>query len=389
MRGSDVPENPAGPRRRQEAAVLFSIVVADSRSPRDGRFIEKLGTYNPMLDRDHAERVTLKEERIQHWLGVGAQPTERVPSSSATPGLIEKPASPRDPDQVGAEGEGAGARQGGEAAAPEPARVAAGARAALEQAASTTASPECSAAIDGEVALTSEPKPVGGKAGLRRRRDRRAWRARRGADQELHRRTRGYRRATVRSKTRAASGASRCASSAPAKGVLIAAICRDRRPRPGRGAARAAALSAARGAAAARRGGILSRRPDRPRSGAGRRHAGRAGCARCMISAPATRSKSRAPSGPPVMVPFTRAVVPVVDLAGRPAGHRPAGRAARPGARTSAAREGETRMTWRATVLTIFPEMLPGPLAYSLAGKALRGGAVAARNGGHPRFRAR
>ena len=57
---------------------FYSIVVADSRSPRDGRFIEKLGTYNPMLERGHAERVTLKDERIRHWLGVGAQPTERV-----------------------------------------------------------------------------------------------------------------------------------------------------------------------------------------------------------------------------------------------------------------------------------------------------------------------
>src|SRR5437763_1019979 len=56
----------------------YSIVVADSRSPRDGRFIEKLGTYNPMLDRSHADRVTLKSERIQHWLGVGALPTARV-----------------------------------------------------------------------------------------------------------------------------------------------------------------------------------------------------------------------------------------------------------------------------------------------------------------------
>ena len=50
---------------------FYSIVVADARSPRDGRFIEKLGTYNPMLERGHAERVTLKEERIRHWLGVG------------------------------------------------------------------------------------------------------------------------------------------------------------------------------------------------------------------------------------------------------------------------------------------------------------------------------
>ena len=70
----------------------YSIVVADSHSPRDGRFIEKLGTYNPMLDRSHADRVTLKTERIQHWLGVGALPTDRVARFLGDAGLIEKPA---------------------------------------------------------------------------------------------------------------------------------------------------------------------------------------------------------------------------------------------------------------------------------------------------------
>src|ERR1700721_802865 len=50
---------------------FYSIGVADARSPRDGRFIEKLGTYNPMLERGHADRITLKEERIKHWLGGG------------------------------------------------------------------------------------------------------------------------------------------------------------------------------------------------------------------------------------------------------------------------------------------------------------------------------
>jgi small subunit ribosomal protein S16 len=70
---------------------FYSIVVADSRSPRDGRFIEKLGTYNPMLERDHAERVTLKEERIRHWLGVGALPTERVAKFLGDAGIIAKP----------------------------------------------------------------------------------------------------------------------------------------------------------------------------------------------------------------------------------------------------------------------------------------------------------
>ena len=75
----------------------YSIVVADSRSPRDGRFIEKLGTYNPMLDRSHADRVTLKAERIQHWLGVGALPTDRVARFLGEAGLIAKPAIPDNP----------------------------------------------------------------------------------------------------------------------------------------------------------------------------------------------------------------------------------------------------------------------------------------------------
>ena len=57
---------------------FFHIVVADSRSPRDGRFIEKLGTYNPLLPREHAQRITLDKERIAHWLMVGAQPSDRV-----------------------------------------------------------------------------------------------------------------------------------------------------------------------------------------------------------------------------------------------------------------------------------------------------------------------
>ena len=92
--------------------------------------------------------------------------------------------------------------------------------------------------------------------------------------------------------------------------------------------------------------------------------------------------------GPPVMVPFTRAVVPVVDLAaGRLVVDPPPGLFDDGGAEAAGPAVGEDGMTWQATVLTIFPEMLPGPLAYSLAGKALRRRAVAARNGGHPRLR--
>lgn len=57
---------------------FYAIVAADSQSPRDGRFIEKLGTYNPMLPKDHPERIVLKTERVRHWLDHGALPTERV-----------------------------------------------------------------------------------------------------------------------------------------------------------------------------------------------------------------------------------------------------------------------------------------------------------------------
>jgi small subunit ribosomal protein S16 len=56
----------------------YRVVVADSRYPRDGRFIEKLGTYNPMLPKDSKERVNIDLERVQHWLSKGAQPSDRV-----------------------------------------------------------------------------------------------------------------------------------------------------------------------------------------------------------------------------------------------------------------------------------------------------------------------
>jgi small subunit ribosomal protein S16 len=57
---------------------FYRIVATDSRDPRDGRFLEKLGTYNPILPSDNPERVVLREERLRYWLGVGAQPSDRV-----------------------------------------------------------------------------------------------------------------------------------------------------------------------------------------------------------------------------------------------------------------------------------------------------------------------
>jgi ribosomal protein S16 len=83
---------------------FFHIVVADSRSPRDGRFIEKLGTYNPLLPREHAQRITLDKERIAHWLKVGAQPL---------PGRDDEAARAARADQEAAAArQGAGAHEG-------------------------------------------------------------------------------------------------------------------------------------------------------------------------------------------------------------------------------------------------------------------------------------
>jgi small subunit ribosomal protein S16 len=67
----------------------YSIVIADSHSPRDGRFIEKVGAYNPMLKKDDPQRVTLKVERIQEWLKKGAQPTDRVARFLSNEGLVK------------------------------------------------------------------------------------------------------------------------------------------------------------------------------------------------------------------------------------------------------------------------------------------------------------
>ncbi len=80
----------AGAKKRP----FYRIILADSRAPRDGRFIERLGSYNPMLPQDHAECVVLKEERIKYWLGVGARPTDRVARFLGRAGLISPPSIP-------------------------------------------------------------------------------------------------------------------------------------------------------------------------------------------------------------------------------------------------------------------------------------------------------
>lgn len=68
----------------------YAIVASDSRMPRDGRFLEKLGTYDPLLAKDSEDRVKMNLERVQYWLGQGAQPTDRVSRFLEAAGVKEK-----------------------------------------------------------------------------------------------------------------------------------------------------------------------------------------------------------------------------------------------------------------------------------------------------------
>ena len=78
-------------RGGSKGAPFHKIVVADQRCPRDGRFIERVGSYNQLLPADHAERVVVKADRVKFWLGAGAQPTERVAKLLSKLGLCEAP----------------------------------------------------------------------------------------------------------------------------------------------------------------------------------------------------------------------------------------------------------------------------------------------------------
>jgi len=73
---------------------FYRVVVADSRSPRDGRFIEKIGFYNPMLPKEHPDRVKIDLERVKHWMGVGALPSDRVARFLGAAEVIAVPAVP-------------------------------------------------------------------------------------------------------------------------------------------------------------------------------------------------------------------------------------------------------------------------------------------------------
>lgn len=139
----------AGAKKRP----FYRVVAADERAPRDGRFIEKLGTYNPLLPRDHPERVVLNTERVEHWLSHGAQPTDRVLRFLDAAGLRTRPArhNPKKSEP------GAKAKERAEARRQAEEERAA---AAAEPAAPTEAETEAEATAEPEAAAAAEPEAV-------------------------------------------------------------------------------------------------------------------------------------------------------------------------------------------------------------------------------------
>ena len=109
----------------------YRIVVSDTRSPRDGKYLEQIGTYNPMMPKDSGERVKLDEDRARHWLSVGAQPTDRVHRFLDAAGILER--APRNNPKKAEPGEAA--KERAEEKAAKAAEAEEAAKAAEEEAA--------------------------------------------------------------------------------------------------------------------------------------------------------------------------------------------------------------------------------------------------------------
>jgi small subunit ribosomal protein S16 len=99
---------------------FYRIVVAEASAPRDGRYVERVGTYNPMVPKEHEQRMTLNSERITFWLGQGAKPTDRVLKMLAAAGLAEAPVI-RDQPKKSAPGKKRAEREAEAASAAEAA----------------------------------------------------------------------------------------------------------------------------------------------------------------------------------------------------------------------------------------------------------------------------
>ncbi len=133
---------------------FYRIVVADERSPRDGRFIERLGTYNPMLPKDSAERVQFNAERMDHWLKVGAQPTERVIRFLRAAGVLKDKPVYRDEEKGPKQAQKLRKHQPKE----EPAAEAPAEEAPAEEAAAEAPAEEVAAEAPAEEAAAEEKK---------------------------------------------------------------------------------------------------------------------------------------------------------------------------------------------------------------------------------------
>ena len=148
---------------------FYRIVVAEASAPRDGRHVERVGTYNPMVPKDHDQRLVLKNERITYWLGQGAQPTERVQKMLASAGLTEAPVIREQPKKSApgkkrAEREAAAAEAAAEAeaaGAEAPADEAPAEEAAADEAPADEAPAE-EAATDEAPAEEAPAKEAGG-----------------------------------------------------------------------------------------------------------------------------------------------------------------------------------------------------------------------------------
>ena len=126
---------------------FYRIVVAEASAPRDGRYVERVGTYNPMVPKDHDQRLTLNGERITYWMGQGAQPTERVQKMLATVGLVAAPVI-RDQPKKSAPGKKRAERE---------AEAAEATSAAAEEAATAAESAAAEAAVAEEVPAEKAP----------------------------------------------------------------------------------------------------------------------------------------------------------------------------------------------------------------------------------------
>jgi small subunit ribosomal protein S16 len=151
---------------------FYRIVVAEASSPRDGRYVERVGTYNPMVPKDHDQRLIINGERITFWLGKGAKPTERVQKMLASAGLMAAPVlrdqpkksapgkkrAEREAEAAAAEAEAAAAAEAEAAAAEAPVEEAAAEDAPAEEAPAAEATAEEAAAEDAPAAEAGEEK---------------------------------------------------------------------------------------------------------------------------------------------------------------------------------------------------------------------------------------